>query len=140
MNLWFSLSGNKAKGRMKGLQKISEAYTFLAWLERSPLWGVNNLISALLSDQTDLHDKRHLCLTSAKPSWPRWQGEKRNICLKIYKSWPYRAQIEKMTKVQSVALNLSKRSLEMMGFLLNLPFASLKPWLPRSWIMETVNT
>ena len=36
LNLRFSLSGNK-KGRMRGLQQISEAYTFIALLEGRPV-------------------------------------------------------------------------------------------------------
>lgn len=36
-NLWFSLSGNKAKGRTKGLQRFPEADSFIALLEGSLL-------------------------------------------------------------------------------------------------------
>lgn len=114
LNLRFSLSGNK-KGRMRGLQQISEAYTFIALLEGRPVWRVNNLVSTFPSDQTDLHDKRYICLTSPKTNLSRWQTEKRNLCLKRYKVVTLQSTDwkKKKAKVQSVALTLSKRSLEM---------------------------
>lgn len=92
MNLWFSLSGNKAKGRMKGLQRFSEAYTFIALLKGSRLWSINNLTGALHSDQTG-QDKRHLGLTSPEPTDQDDKEDKRNVRLKMHQVLALQSQI-----------------------------------------------
>lgn len=54
--------------------------------------------------------------------------DKRNIGLEMYQVLALQSTDGKKAEVQEVALTLSKRSPEMIRFLLVLPFASVKPW------------